>query len=140
MNTTKRTAAGSSGSRRRFTQGNAIADGKGGWFVGQFVNEEGGLRRQQDFEMKWGTHPKGERKTGRWAVNKVSTTLSMLLEGEFIIWLRVDGKVREVRLKKRGDYVIWGAGVAHSWEAPEDCIILTVRCPSVAGDQVAGWE
>lgn len=119
-----------------FTAGNAIADGKRGWFVGQFVGEEGGLRRRQDFEMKWGIHPKGERKVGEWALNERATTLSMLIEGSFIIWLRIDGEEREVRFRERGDYLIWDSGVPHCWEAPEDCIILTVRSPSIEGDQV----
>lgn len=128
-------------SRHAVTTGNAVTDGERGWFVGQFVPPEGGLRRRDDFEMKWGVHRKGERKTGSWAVNAVSTTLTILIDGEgFNLRFRVAGVEREARLRKRGDYVIWDAGVAHTWHAPSDCIVLTVRCPSVAADQVASGE
>ena len=86
--------------------------------------------------MKWGIHPEGERKVGEWALNELSTTFSILIEGEFLLWFKVDGEVREVHLKDRGDYVIWDPGVGHTWEAPVDCVVLTIRCPSVDGDQV----
>ena len=122
------------------TTGNAVADANRGWFVGQFVSESGGLRRRNDFEVKWGIHPKGERKVGEWALNEVSTSISILIEGEFLLWFKVGGEVREVRLKDRGDYVIWDPGVAHSWQAPIDCIILTMRCPSVERDQLASGD
>ena len=125
-----------SNSGQGFSKGNAIPDAKQGWFIGQFLPESGGRRRRQDFEMKWGIHPKGERKTGEWAFNKVSTTLSILLKGEFIIWFRIKGEVHEARLQERGDYVIWDAGVAHTWEAQSNCVVLTIRCPSVEGDHM----
>ena len=34
--------------------------------------------------------------------------------------------------------VLWEPGVEHRWEAFEDCIVLSVRCPSVPDDQIAG--
>jgi hypothetical protein len=118
-----------------FRHGNATRDGKRGWFIGQFVPEEGGLRRRQDVELKWGIHPKGERRS-QWVTYRTSTMISVLVEGRFLIWVRADGKVHEVRFEEKGDYVIINRFVEHTWEAPEDCIILTVRCPSVAGDQI----
>ena len=34
---------------------------------------------------------------------------------------------REVDLAMPGDYVMWGPGVVHAWEALEDSTMLTIR-------------
>jgi len=117
-------------------KGNAGTEGarNRGWFFGQFMPDDG--HRRTDFELKWGVHPKGEREEHGWVANKTSTTFSMLVEGRFLIRMRRGDQIEEVRLEERGDYVMWEPGVEHSWEAPEDCIILSVRCPSVPDDQV----
>ena len=48
-----------------FYFGNANADQvrNSGWFVGQFVAPELGLRHQTDVEVKWGVHPDGDQAT-----------------------------------------------------------------------------
>ncbi len=117
------------------TTGNALADGKRGWFVGQFVTPELGLRHRNDFEVKWGVHQKGDRKVGEWTSNEVSSTISILIEGTFNLWFKVNGEVVEVPLRKIGDYAIWNALIPHTWEALADCVILTVRAPSINNDQ-----
>jgi len=38
----------------------------------------------------------------------------------------------KVELNHQGDYVMWGIGVDHRWEALEDTVIITVRWPSVS--------
>jgi hypothetical protein len=116
--------------------GNAVREGAemGGWFVGQFMPQEN--RRRTDFELKWGVHPKGEREEHGWVANKTSTTFSVLIEGTFLLRMRAGNRIQEILLKERGDYVIWKPGVEHTWEAPSDCIILSIRCPSVPDDQV----
>ena len=50
------------GSKKPFYFGNAKDDQVrgSGWFVGQFVSAELGLRHQTDVELKWGIHPDGE--------------------------------------------------------------------------------
>src|SRR5439155_15539593 len=52
------------GTERSFYFGNAAVDQvRGtGWFVGQFVPPEMGLRHQTDLELKWAIHPDGDRR------------------------------------------------------------------------------
>jgi hypothetical protein len=47
-----------------FYFGNANADQvrNSGWFVGQFVPPELGLRHQTDVELKWGVHTDGDKR------------------------------------------------------------------------------
>jgi hypothetical protein len=116
--------------------GNAPAEGAGrrGWFIGQFMPDA--THGRTDFELKWGVHPRGEREQHGWVSNETCTTFSILLEGSFRIDLRQGERVDRVVLERRGDYVICAPGIEHRWEAPEDCIVLTVRLPSVADDQI----
>lgn len=118
----------------RYTSGNAIVDGINGWFIGQFVGAEGGLRRRHDVEVKWGIHPQGERRAGSWVKYRTATTISILLQGEILIQVRAEGRVDAVRLRDAGDYIVLPPMSEHTWEALSDCVVLTVRCPSVSGD------
>jgi quercetin dioxygenase-like cupin family protein len=34
-------------------------------------------------------------------------------------------------MEKEGDYIIFGPGVVHSWEAIGDTLVLSVRFPSI---------
>ena len=47
-----------------FYFGNAATDQVrgSGWFIGQFVAPELGLRHQTDVEVKWGLHPDGDKR------------------------------------------------------------------------------
>jgi cupin superfamily acireductone dioxygenase involved in methionine salvage len=118
-----------------YYSGNAIDEGRGGWFVGQFVAPELGLRHQDTLEVKWGQHPKGECRRA-FAHYKSATTISILVSGIFVTWIKLGEQLREVTLSKPGDYIAFAPGVDHSWEAREDCVVISVRFPSVAGDQV----
>jgi hypothetical protein len=101
-----------------------------GWFVGQFVPPELGLRHQTDVELKWGVHPDGDKRSHPWAT-KGGTTISLLIEGQLRVTFHVDGREQDVMLQTRGDYVAFGPAVVHSWEAFGDTIVLSVRFPSV---------
>jgi hypothetical protein len=111
--------------------GNAAQDGAKtrGWLVGHFLGPEGGIRTSSDVEVKWGVHPAGERREGMVTAD-VRTTVLMLVSGRFEIEL--DGTSH--MLQESGDYVMWGPGVDHIWDAHEDTVIITVRWPSVATD------
>jgi quercetin dioxygenase-like cupin family protein len=37
---------------------------------------------------------------------------------------------RSVTLQRQGDYVVWGKGTDHSWQAEDDSTVITVRWPS----------
>lgn len=119
----------------RFCAGNAVKEGRTGWFIGQFVPEDQGLKHQDAVELKWGRHPKGERRRA-FAEYKIATTICILISGAVHIEAIVNEETRAVTLREPGDYVIFGPKVPHSWEAVEDCIVLSVRFPSVAAGQV----
>ena len=118
--------------KKPFYFGNAKADQVrgSGWFVGQFVPAELGLRHQTDVELKWGIHPDGERRSHPRATQN-ATTISVLIEGSLKVTFHIDGTQHEVRLQTKGDYVAFGPEVVHSWEAVGDTIVLSVRFPSV---------
>jgi hypothetical protein len=116
----------------QFYFGNAKVDQirGSGWFVGQFVPPEMGLRHQTDVELKWGIHPDGDKRPQPWA-NKNGTTISVLIEGRLRVTFHIDGTEQEVLLQTRGDYAVFGPEVVHSWEAFGETIVLSVRFPSV---------
>jgi hypothetical protein len=101
-----------------------------GWFVGQFVPPELGLRHQTDVELKWGVHPDGDKRCHPWAA-KGGTTISILIEGRLRVTFHDDGREQEAMLQNRGDYVAFGPEVVHSWEAFGETLVLSVRFPSV---------
>lgn len=113
--------------------GNADIDARGdaGWLLGHFKSP-GDVRHSTDMEIKWGVHPAGESRA-RWVTGESRTALLILVSGRF----RVELPGREVLLARRGDYVVWGRGVDHSWYAEEESVVLTVRWPSVPGYAVA---
>lgn len=128
--------------RRGFYFGNANADNvrSSGWFIGQFVPPELGLRHQTDVELKWGVHPDGDKRPSPWA-NRNGTTISVLIEGALRVAFHVDGVEKQVMLEAKGDYVVFGPDTVHSWEATGDTIVLSIRFPSVeVGSDSAGDE
>ncbi|MGW5052134.1 signal peptidase I [Actinokineospora sp. NPDC004072] len=111
-----------------WTAGNADEDTTGtrGWLVGHFIDPaEGGPRATGDVEVKWANHPAGDKRPG-WTSDDQRTTLVVLVSGEFRVDLTEGGKV----LSRQGDYIMWGAGIDHSWEALADSVVVTVRWPS----------
>lgn len=106
--------------------GNAAADAPGhrGWLVGHFMPPDD-VRHSDDVEIKWGIHPKGDERTERVGTEH-RTTVVLLVSGRF----RVDLDAGPVVLGAAGDYLMYGAGVGHSWHAEEDSVVITVRWPS----------
>lgn len=98
-----------------------------GWLLGHF-KPEGDPRHSEDLEIKWGVHPRGDTRAA-WVRGERRTALLVLISGRF----RLDFPHRSVVLAEQGDYVVWGHGVDHSWEAEEASVVLTVRWPSVPG-------
>jgi quercetin dioxygenase-like cupin family protein len=98
-----------------------------GWLLGHF-KDVGDPRHSEAVEVKWGVHARGERRA-RWVEGERRTALQVLVSGRF----RVEFPGRDVVLARRGDYVVWGPGVDHSWVAEEESVVLTVRWPSVPG-------
>ncbi|MFE1046708.1 signal peptidase I [Streptomyces olivaceus] len=105
-----------------------------GWLLGHF-REEGDPRHSDAVEVKWGVHPRGERRA-QWVEGEVRTALLVLVSGRF----RVEFPRRSVLLERQGDYVVWGRGVDHSWFAEDDSVVMTLRWPSVTGYALTDGE
>lgn len=105
-----------------------------GWFIGHFL-EKGSNFFSEEFEVKWYHHPKGDIKNppGR---NKLAKTITILIKGKFMVRYPEENTT-EVLLSKQGDYVFHDAGVLHISEALEDSVMLTIRWPSISGDQIS---
>jgi hypothetical protein len=97
-----------------------------GWLLGHFLDPSAGVRATDALEVKWGVHPHGQQRAG-WATAEHRTTLLLLVEGRF----RLDLTVGSFTLQRQGDYVVWGPGIDHSWEAEEHSIVITIRWPSL---------
>jgi hypothetical protein len=107
--------------------GNAAEDGSGtrGWILGHFIDSSKGVRSSKDVEVKWGIHPVGDKRHA-WTADDQRSTLTLLVEGKF----RIDLTESSIIMEKQGDYVVWGPGVDHSWEALSPSVVITVRWPS----------
>jgi hypothetical protein len=114
-------------------QGNAFEDGKDtrGWIVGNFLPAWTGLHKTDDVEIKWNHLQAGTKRDG-WVTGETRTTLGIVVSGSFTYQFRD----KAITLSNQGDYVLWGPGVDHSWEAPSDCILITIRWPSTSGPEV----
>jgi hypothetical protein len=97
-----------------------------GWFVGHFIAPDDS-RHTGAVEVKWGVHRAGECRQSL-APGDTSTSLSILVRGRFLLMFP-DG---EVILEAPGDYALWLPGVAHTWMAEEESVVVTVRWPSGA--------
>lgn len=102
-----------------------------GWFIGHFI-ENNEFFKTQDFEVAWKVHKKGDKNESI-AKNKIAKTLSVLIKGK-CLWTFPE-KNNQIILENEGDYIFWDSGIAHSWEILEDSTILTIRWPSINGDQ-----
>lgn len=109
--------------------GNAEIDSSDtrGWLIGSFVEEKFGLRHTDDIELKWGVLKAGDART-EWATEETRTSIGILISGTFTMEFRD----QSVTFDKPGDYVMWGPGTDHRWNAPKDAIWITIRWPSKA--------
>jgi hypothetical protein len=109
--------------------GNAAdeADKHRGWIVGHFINPTDPVRTTSTLEVKWGVHPAGQQREA-WTQGETRSTLLMLISGRF----RLDLPTGSTVLSRQGDYVTWGPGTDHSWQAEEDSVVISIRWPSTA--------
>jgi len=96
-----------------WTTGNATDDTSDtrGWLVGHFIDPSQGVRSSKDVEVKWANQ---------------RTTLVMLISGHF----RVEVTGGGTTMTRQGDYIMWGPGIDHFWEAFEESVVLAIRWPS----------
>ena len=98
-----------------------------GWLVGHFIDSSHGpVRQTTNLEIKWGIHPTGQKRP-EWTEGEERSTLVILVSGRF----RVDLSGGSVTLERQGDYLTWGPGIDHSWQAEADSVVITVRWPSI---------
>lgn len=97
-----------------------------GWLLGHFIQPPTDVRATTDLEVKWGIHPAGEQRH-EWVSDDARTTLVILISGRFQVQLSTG----TANLVTQGDYVMWGPGIDHIWQAEEDSVVLTVRWPSI---------
>jgi quercetin dioxygenase-like cupin family protein len=98
-----------------------------GWLVGHFIEPtHGAVRQTTNLEVKWGIHPAGQQRA-EWTEGEERSTLVILVSGKF----RIDLSVGSVTLAHQGDYLTWGPGIEHSWQAEDDSVVITVRWPSI---------
>lgn len=93
-----------------------------GWVIGPFVPDESDIRASKELEVKWSSHKAGDKRQ-EWTESEGRTTASFNISGRFSLHLSTGQFV----LARPGDYLVWGPGVNHWWEAIEDSVILTVR-------------
>ena len=111
-------------------QGNATDDNDQhrGWLLGHFVTDQDSpIRKTNALEVKWGIHKAGEQRA-EWTAGEDRTTLFMLITGSW----RLDLTVGTFTLDRPGDYIVWGPGIDHSWQAQTDSTVLTIRWPSTS--------
>jgi len=111
--------------------GNAIIDGRGGWFFG---NHQFGQRFHSDVFMKYGLHHTGEECRQPYAPS-AKMNMSILLEGGPFVHSFKDqagNQLDDVWLEKVSDYVIYGPDVMHTWKAVKESTVLTVQFPPSA--------
>ncbi len=108
--------------------GSAQADAPAnrGWLLGHFM-PPGDPRHSEDVEIKWGAHPRGDRRA-QWVTGETRTALIILVSGRF----RIEFPHRSVLLAAPGDYVVFER-VGHSWHAEEESVIVGIRWPSIPG-------
>lgn len=96
-----------------------------GWFVGAFLDDYHGPLKTDDVELKWSRHPVGDHRHELSAAADTAS-IAILIEGRF----RLDfpGQTEEtVTLQRQGDFVYFGPGIPHAWQAEAPSVILTVR-------------
>ena len=119
--------------RALISTGNAALDSIRGWFIGQFIPLSSGLAHQEGLEMKWHQHTKGERR--REFAQCPKTTIAILVSGSLITRFKLSHTTRKIVLSRPGDYVAYSPGLYHSWEAPEESLVITVRFASTGENQ-----
>jgi len=104
-----------------------IAPEKNGWVVGHFIKEDE-FFHNDNFEIKWVVHHKGDIKHGEVAKSS-ARTLVVLIYGKFVVRFPDLGK--EIALTTQGDYLAYDAAeIYHSAEAFADTLLIVIRWPS----------
>lgn len=126
----------------RFVIGHAAMDRKtqeqwGVWFICHFSKVDD-LRKAGDLGIQWGIYAAGKRNAGSFVANQRATSASILVAGCFGLnfFDREDSSsVHSVDLLGPSQYALLHPGVEHDWRAIADSPVITIRWPSLAGNQ-----
>ncbi len=88
-----------------------------------------GAQQVEDLALKWFVHhPNDPPEWGEAKPLSQGRTLSLLAgDGAFELRLARGEEALVVLLEDPGDFVLWGAGLAHSWRAVRPSLVVTVR-------------
>ncbi len=103
------------------------------WKLGYFVNPPHPFHNE-GFELKWSHTLGGQSKPGGAGKNITAYTLTILIRGKFKI--SFPDMAEEYIMTKEGEYLYFPPGVSHDWVCVEDALTVTLRWPSVKGDQI----
>jgi hypothetical protein len=109
-----------------------LGDNERGWVIGYFTDPQHPFH-EHDFEVQWAELAEGDIKSGGAGYNKTAKTLCILISGHLKLNFPVSNET--VALSEPGAYVYFPPGVSHSWEAIKPTVTMTLRWPSVRGDQ-----
>ena len=98
-----------------------ITDMTRGWFIGDF---EPALLKTSDFEVGVLVHPKGQKWPAHY--HRIATEYNVLIQGSM--------KLCDIELVAGDTFIIEPNEVADP-TFHEDCLIVTVKTPSVIGDK-----
>jgi hypothetical protein len=105
---------------------------RNGWFAGHFMDSSS-LLKNNEVELKWGVHKKGEKYLSLKKTKKAKS-LAIMIKGK--IRISFPDLKKKIILSKMGDYAIWDKEIFHTSEFLEDTTMLTVRWPSLANDNI----
>ena len=101
------------------------------WVIGHFINSKS-VFHNTDFEIRWANHKKGEKKDSPTS-SEMAKTVSILVSGKCKLWFPEEDET--IFLELGGDYVYFDKKTLHGFEALEDCLIITIRWPSLPDAQ-----
>jgi mannose-6-phosphate isomerase-like protein (cupin superfamily) len=104
-----------------------------GWIVGQFLDVGKGARKTEKVEIKFWKFRKGEDTKHTSKHQKSALECTLILKG------RVSGEIDgEAVVLEENDYVVIPPGIENNFPTQilEDVVGLTIKAPSVQGDDV----
>ena len=117
--------------------GNALRDGQSGWFFGD--RQPLGSRFSEVVCMKYACHAPGEQCEHPYERSGKAAVVILVDGGPFVHSFENLGGIRlpDVILNERGDYLVYGPDLLHSWHAISRSTVLTVLLPP-SGSRDAG--
>lgn len=101
-----------------------------GWFIGDF---DPAVLRTKDFEVAVIHHKKGEEWDRHY--HAVATEYNVLVSGRMMLSRPADGQEGEHVVINEGTVFVVEPGETFKPSFSEDCVVVTVKVPSIPGDK-----